>query len=226
MLTLARVGREDYIIDLGSGDGRIVVAAAQQFGARGLGLDVDARLVALSRKYSEQAGVAELTDFEVRDVLAADLSRATVVTMYLLPWLVERLQPKLLEELAPGTRIIAHAFPMQGWKPDRTETVRILRRHPGQGDESRLFLWVVPAKARGVWQAGPWELRVQQNFQEIEVDALSEGRSLALTAAKLEGASIAFSGAEVEFSGRIDGAAITGKLTHAGSEQTITFQRR
>ncbi len=225
MLLLAGTGADDFVMDLGSGDGRIVIAAARKFGARGLGVDIDPALVALSRENARRAGVDALARFEERDVLATDLSRATVVTIYLLPWLVDRLQPKLLHELRPGARIVAHAFAMKGWKPDRSERLRIAQPQQGQSGESMLYLWTVPAEARGAWQAQDWQLRVHQNFQEIEVEAAAGGRPLAVEQARLEGRAIVISGPGFSFRGRVEGAAIQGELTHSGKTEPITFRR-
>ena len=159
MLELAGTGAADLVVDLGSGDGRIVIIAAQKFGARGLGVELDQRLVEKSRENARRAKVAERVSFVHGDVLAADISQASVVTVYLLPALIGQLQPRFIGELAPGTRIVSHAFSMVGWKPDRTQTVRLSKRHPGQGDESTLYLWIVPAEVRGVWRGGGWQLR-------------------------------------------------------------------
>ena len=220
MLALAGTGPADLVMDLGSGDGRIVIAAARRFGARGLGLDIEARLVALSRENARAAGVADRVAFEHRDVLQADLSGATVVTIYLLPSVIDRLQPKLLDELRPGARIVSHAFAMIGWKPDRMETLRLTKRHEGQGDESHVLLWVVPAKVRGNWRAPDWRVRISQNYQEIEIDGVAHGKPLVIKQAKLEGSSIRFSGEGFAFSGRAEGARITGELRRSGGAAT------
>jgi len=217
MLVIAGTAADDFVMDLGSGDGRIVIAAAQKFGARGLGVDIDARLVAQSRENARRAGVAERVTFEERDVLTADLGRATVVTLYLLPFLMDKLQLKLLRELRPGARIVSHAFPMPGWKPDRTETMRIAKRHPGQGDESRIYLWLVPAQVRGTWQGRDWRLRISQNFQEIEIEGEAGGRPLAVKEAKIEGTALSFSGEGFEFRGRAGTGRIVGELRRGGA---------
>ena len=181
MLALAGTGPTDYVVDLGSGDGRIVIAAAKKFGARSLGLELDPKLVALSRESARAAGVDGLAQFRVEDVLRADFSQATVVTVYLLPWLMAQLSPVFLDGLQPGARIVTHAFVFPSWKPDRIEKVRLAVPHPSQGDESTIFLWIVPAKARGAWRAaspgGDWRLQVDQNFQEIEVEETATERS-------------------------------------------------
>jgi len=226
MLLLAGTRADDFVVDLGSGDGRIVIAAARRFGARGLGVDIDAKLVALSRDNARRAGVEARVRFEERDVLATDLSRATVVTIYLLPWLVDRLQPKLMDELQPGTRIVAHAFPMKGWKPDRSEQLRVARPQHGQSGESTLYLWIVPAEARGLWQARGWQLRVHQNFQEIEVEARAGGKPLVVDQSRLDGRAIAFSGPEFSFRGRVEADTMQGELSHAGNIDAISFRRK
>jgi ubiquinone/menaquinone biosynthesis C-methylase UbiE len=120
MLSIARVGPSDVVYDLGSGDGRIIIAAAKRFGARGVGIDIDPRLVAQSRRSADSAGVAKLVDFREGDLFEADLREATVVVLYLLPELNLRLRPKLLAEMAPGTRVVSHEFDMGDWRPDTT----------------------------------------------------------------------------------------------------------
>lgn len=225
MLALAGTGAGDYVVDLGSGDGRIVIAAARSFGARGLGVDLDARLVALSRDNARAAGVAGRVAFEQRDVLLTDLREATVVTLYLLPSIIDRLQPKLLDELRPGARIVSHAFAMVGWKPDRIETLRLARRHDGQGDESRVMLWVVPAAARGNWRAGDIRLRIAQNYQEIEVEGEAGGRPLEVRQASLRGAAIRIDAQGLAFSGRVEGGRITGEQRRNGATAPLTLVR-
>jgi precorrin-6B methylase 2 len=226
MLALAGTGSSDYVVDLGSGDGRIVIAAARLHGARGLGVDLNSTLVRTSRENADRAGVASLVQFEVLDVLETDLSRASVVTFYLLPSLIDRLQSKLLEELRPGARIVSHAFPMKGWRPDRSERMRLSRSHPGQGDESAIFLWIVPARARGEWSGADWSLRVQQNFQDIEIDAVAGGRPMPVTRALLEGDAISFSGDGFAYRGRVEREAIVGEMTRDGRTAPVSFLRK
>jgi len=204
MLELAGTQPADVVMDLGSGDGRIVIAAARRFGARGIGIELDRSLVEASRRNAERAKVADRVSFVQGDVLSADLSPASVVTLYLLPGLIGKLQPRFIYELRPGTRIVAHAFGMAGWKPDRTETLRIAEPHPGQGPESRLYLWVVPAEVRGVWRGGGHELRIAQNYQQIEVEGAQEAR--------LSGREISWRLREERFSGRVEGDRMTGEL--------------
>jgi SAM-dependent methyltransferase len=136
MLDLARVTQNDAVYDLGCGDGRIVVRAAQRFGCSGIGVDLDPQRIAEARDNARKAGVAHRARFEVGDVFEFDFSRATVVTMYLLPFINLRLKPRLLNELAPGTRIVSHDFDMGDWPPERRVDV----------EHSRIFLWTVPPR--------------------------------------------------------------------------------
>lgn len=226
MLQFAGTGPQDTVIDLGSGDGRIVIAAARDFGARGIGIELDAKLVAQSRDNAQRAGVAERARFEQADALRTDLSQASVVTIYLLPSLLDRLRPRLLSQLRPGARIVTHAFVMTGWPPDRSETVRLSARHPGQGDESRIFLWVVPAQVRGSWQAsGGWSLRIHQNFQQIEVEAAQDGKPVAVSGARLEGTMLSFGGPDFTFRGRAEGSRLEGELQRGDTRTPLVFER-
>ncbi len=226
MLALAGTTPADYVVDLGSGDGRIVIAAAKKFGAKGLGLELDPKLVALSREKAKAEGVADRAEFRVQDVLRADFFSATVVTVYLLPWLMAQLSPMFLDGLKPGSRIVTHAFVFPSWKPDRIEKVRLAVPHPSQGDESTIFLWVVPANARGAWQAqGRWRLRIDQNFQEVDVEAEHEGVPLRVASAKLDGAQLSISGtlkgAPFSFRGRVEGARIAGEAELGADKRLI-----
>ena len=204
MLQLAGTRADDMVIDLGSGDGRIVIAAAQKFGARGLGIELDAALVEKSREHATRLKLQDRVRFVEGDVLRADLSGASVVTVYLLPALMVQLQARFVDQLAPGTRIVSHSFTMAGWPPDRSETVKLSGRHPGQGDESRLHLWIVPANVRGVWRGGGQVLRIEQNFQQIDVEGA--------TRARISGRDISWERGGVEFKGRVEGDRIAGPI--------------
>jgi SAM-dependent methyltransferase len=143
MLKLADVKASDYLIDLGSGDGRIVIVAARQFGARGLGVEIVPELVDKSRDNAKRAGVAGRTEFRVQDLFATDLSQATVITMYLLPDVNLQLKPRL-RKLKPGTRIVSHDWDMgPDWPPDRTLEVEAPDKPIGREKKSRLHLWVI-----------------------------------------------------------------------------------
>jgi precorrin-6B methylase 2 len=220
MLALAGVKPGDFVIDLGSGDGRIVIAAAKQFGAQGVGIELHEGLVGRARDNARAAGVAERAQFLRGDVLEADLSRASVVTMYLLPWLMDKLQPALLK-LKPGTRIVAHRFTWTGWAPDRSETVRLTARHEGQGDVSPIHLWIVPAQVRGAWRSSApdddWLIEISQNYQAIEIAGRRAGLALRVTEAHLSGTEIAFTADDARYRGRLEDERIVGELIRSGS---------
>ncbi len=138
MLRLAGVGRNDVVYDLGSGDGRLVIAAARDFGARGVGVEIDPRLVAQSVESARRAGVGDRVTFREQDLFQTDLADATVVTLYLSPTLNLRLRPKLLRELRAGARIVSHDFDMGDWPPARALRIDVRER------ASQVYLWVVP----------------------------------------------------------------------------------
>jgi len=158
--------------------------------------------VRASRDNARRAGVADRASFIQGDVLIADFSRATVLTVYLLPELIGRLQPRFLTDLKPGTRIVSHAFRMSGWRPDASQTLHVAGSHPGQGDESTLYLWIVPAEVRGTWAGAGLRVRIEQNYQEIDVAGASQ--------ATLRGAEIAWQSPQGRFRGRVQGERIIG----------------
>ena len=224
MLRLAATGPGDVVIDLGSGDGRIVIAAAQKFGARGIGIELDPRLVEKSRDNARLADVAERVSFIEGDVLVTDISQASVVTVYLLPFLIDKLQPRFLE-LKPGTRVVSHAFGMVGWKPDRAESMRLTKPHPGQGDESMLYLWVVPAEVRGTWQSSDLRLRIYQNYQELEVEGSLGRRVLFGAQGMVSGYDVAWEAKGTRFRGRLEGTRLVGDLLVDGRTESVVFTR-
>jgi cyclopropane fatty-acyl-phospholipid synthase-like methyltransferase len=134
MLELGEVGADDVVYDLGSGDGRIVIAAAKQYGARGVGIDIDPQRVQEANANAQAAGVADRVEFRQQDLFQADFSKATVVTLYLLPEVNRQLRPQLLEQLQPGTRIVSHAFNMGDWEPEQVVEV----------DGRMIYVWTVP----------------------------------------------------------------------------------
>lgn len=227
MLRLAAVQPGDVVYDLGSGDGRVVIAAARDWGARGVGIELDSKLVAHSREEAIRAGVADRVGFREGDVFAANLSDATVVTLYLLTSLVHRLQPKLLAELKPGTRIVAHDYGFEGWRPDRHVNV-----------SKNFYLYIVPAAAAGKWimhaalrpQAREYEMEFEQRFQDIKGGARVAGGFLPAFDASLKGDRIAFVLSENDMSyryeGRVSGAAIEGEVRwgHGPRQQTGTWR--
>ena len=189
MLRLANVGPNDFVIDLGSGDGRILIAAAKKFGARGVGVDLDPDRIAESVTYAQAAGVTDRVAFHRQDLFKFDIGQATVVTLYLLPSVNMRLRPRLLTELKPGTRVVSHDFHMEDWQPDQKSTVR-----------KNVFLWIVPAQVDGRWRttialpAGErsYEIEIRQKFQEIDGVARYDKKIAGLWNAKLQGDRVSF----------------------------------
>ena len=200
MLALAKVGTDDTVIDLGSGDGRIVIHAAKHLRARGIGVEMMASLVELSRRNAAQAGVQDRVRFIVQDARAADLREATVLTLYLGPDLNLELMPRILATMRPGTRVVSHDFGISGWTPDAAERFEVPEKNYGRGGESAIYLWIVPANVTGRWQAtlgeGPasrrFEFSIAQQFQFIEGAVHGAPGDLPLRSASLRGDRIAF----------------------------------
>ena len=202
MLQLAGVGASDHVIDLGSGDGRIVITAAKRFGASGLGVEIVPELVQRSRENARAAGVSARAEFREQDLFGTDLRRATVVTMYLLPEVNLQLRPRLLA-LAAGTRIVSHDWDLGDWTPDRTLTVDVPGKVVGLDKRSRLHLWVVPAAVQGLWCARSGSLAVTQRFQSFSA-TLTDKRSTTPV---------------MVFDGRIEGSALRAQGTRVAQMQ-------
>jgi len=216
MLDLAGVGPGDLLIDLGSGDGRIPIAAAER-GALGVGVEIDADLVAIARERAVAAGVATQTHFSVADIFVAPIAEASVVTLYLMPEVNLRLRPRLLCELRPGTRVVSNTFTMGEWEPDR--------HIPGRTSGGLLF-WMVPASVAGVWQldsALADTLTIRQHFQRVEVDWSFQGERLAVESARLRGSQLTWSargqrGEHYLASVRVDGNTLHGAVFQPAAE--------
>jgi SAM-dependent methyltransferase len=225
MLRMASVGASDFVIDLGSGDGVIVLTAATQFKARGFGVDIDPELVKLSNAEAKRRGVADRVAFQVQDVFKADLSRATVLTLYLLPSMMTSLQSKVFNELKPGTRVVSHDYHFgDEWQPDDHITFDVPEKEKVNGvPRATIYLWRVPAKVAGKWRVkidGPasthYDLNIRQKFQTFEGAALAGGKSEKLELARLQGESIQFAinadaGRHV-FRGRVAGDTMQGTV--------------
>ncbi|MGZ5089628.1 MAG: SAM-dependent methyltransferase [Burkholderiales bacterium] len=228
MLDVAKVGPKDYVIDLGSGDGRMVITAAQRYGAKGFGVDLDKRLVTLSNRLAAKAGVADRAVFYERDIYETDLSPASVVTIYLLPEVNLMMRPKLLAMLKPGTRVVSHDYDMGEWPPDLTFTMDAPGKTVGRDKKSKVFYWVVPGRASGKWRwrsaveggsTRDFELALTQMFQKVEGTLSVEGKTVPIEDAKLVGETLtfaarldAFGPARYEFNGRIINHAIEGTV--------------
>lgn len=231
MLAMANVTAADYLIDLGSGDGRIVVTAAKKYGTRGFGVDLNPVRIDEANENARRNRVADKVAFYQRNLFETDLSQATVITMYLLPRVNLQLRPTLLE-LKPGTRLVSHDFDMGDWQPDEHVRMDATDKFSGAGGDSDIYLWIVPAKVAGSWRtrltAGgkpqSYDIRLEQKYQSVGGTVHVNGRPAQIQGATLRGAalSIAFTaevnGAPVKhrFSGRVDGGRITGEAMLSG----------
>ena len=230
MLNLANVGPNDFVIDLGSGDGRIVLTAAKVFGARGFGVDINEKLVREANESAKLQGIAERANFTMQDLFKTDISKATVVTMYLLPNTVNMLKDKLLNELRPGTRILSHDYPLAGWRADDFRQFDLEDKVAITGVTTTLiYKYVVPAKAEGSWSAKlpvslskePVRITMKQ-FQVTRVAGIARinGRDVSLDDARLKGEQLTFrlavGGKTYEFTGAVRGSSIEGSVEGGG----------
>lgn len=233
MLRLANVTSKDFVMDLGSGDGRVLITAAKKFGARGLGVELDDHLIYQSEASAAQEGVTDRVRFLQQDLFKTDLTPATVITMYLLPGVMMRLRPILLD-LKPGTRLVSHDFQLGEWDPDVTTQIR-----------KNTFLWIVPAKVAGKWQMkialpggdGPstFTLELRQKYQAIDGIAQFDGRHAQIWEPRLSGDRLSFvivddrdrdTEASLYFEGRVAGNVIEGSIRRGmGNAQTTHVWR-
>ncbi len=227
MLREAKVGPDDFLVDLGSGDGKIVRTAAKVFGARGLGVEIQPDLVTLSNALARQEGTAERVKFVRQDLFQTDLSAATVVTLYLLPHTVNLLKDKLLDELRPGARVVAHDYGLAGWLPQKVVELEDPEKIAISGvSRTVIYLYVVPAKVAGAWSAGvppglskgPMRLSLTQQVTHIAGEAVLDGRTVPLADARLLGDEISFRlpGRDALFRGTVRGRSIEGTVEIGG----------
>jgi SAM-dependent methyltransferase len=224
MLRVANVGPNDFVIDLGSGDGRILVTAAKQRGARGFGVDINPERVSEAIENAKAAGVADRVRFFRRNLYDTKIAEATVLTLYLLPRVNLELRPRLLAELKPGTRVVSHDFDMGDWQADLRVTVR--------GEGSEIYYWVIPARVAGRWRvkaAAPrgrqtFEIEFKQKYQELEATVRGFERPAAVRDARIDGDRVLFTVVDdadfahrVRYEGKVSGNAISGLLRGDGS---------
>jgi precorrin-6B methylase 2 len=209
MLDMAKVTPQDYVMDLGSGDGITVITAAKR-GARAMGIEYNPDMIELSKANAEKAGVSDKATFLKADLFETDFSEATVITMFLLPQINMKLRPKLLE-LKPGTRIVSNSFTMEDWVADETATVT-------EGCETwcTALFWIVPAKVEGRWQTAAGELTFVQAFQQVSGTLQSGGASTAITDGRLRGAELSMTMDGAQYAGHVNGNTIEGMVTTAG----------
>jgi len=237
MLELAGTNQNDVVYDLGCGDGRFVITAVKNFGARGVGIDIDPERIRESRVNARKAGVDDRVTFHEQDLFATDISPATIVALYLLPELNLSLRPRLFKQLKPGTRILSHDFDMGDWKPDVVE----------QLGESTYYYWVLPADVKGRWHMsapalgkdGEYIVEVVQNFQEIRVTLLTKQADALISNAKIKGDTISFflgkgfgrNKTGMFFKGKVTGNTISGNVqveinpfySHLATEEDVSI---
>ncbi|HEY7716206.1 MAG TPA: class I SAM-dependent methyltransferase [Candidatus Binatia bacterium] len=238
MLKMASVTAKDFVIDLGSGDGRVIITAAQKFKASGLGVDIDARLVELANKQAKAEGVADRAKFIEQDMFKTDLAKATVVTLYVLPDFMEKLRPKLVSELKPGSRIVAHDYYMSGWYPDRQFSLTVPEKVKANGtDKAHLYLWIVPSVVGGDWRmefdpGGSRRqlivLSVEQQYQMLNASAGNILGQMKIENTRLRGEEINFDltiGANLyRFIGKVSGNKMEGTAVTPGSKQPVVWR--
>ncbi len=223
MLDMAKVTDRDYVVDLGSGDGRTVIAAAKR-GAQAVGIEYNGDMVEIARRNAQAAGMAAKATFQQGDIFATDFSKATVVTMYLLSSLNLKLRPTLLK-MKPGTRLVSHAFTMAEWDPDETATI----------EGSSAYLWIVPANVQGRWEAkgpnGAFALTLEQTFQKVRARGNVQGRSVEIGNAVLSGPELSFTmsdeaGRALKFHGTVVGNTIEGTVNGSGATNSRWSAKR
>jgi len=226
MLQMANTKSTDYVVDLGSGDGRTVITAAKKFGARALGVEYNPDMVALAKRAAEKEGVADKAQFIQGDIFQTDFSKANVLTLYLLPSLNVKLRPTILN-MRPGTRVVSHAFTMDDWEADQVDS----------SEGRTAYMWIVPAKVAGTWKidvagggARSYEATFLQQYQKVGGSARADNKSVPFSNGKLRGEAITFTIAEDahtkrDFTGRVVGNKIEGTVKGTGGDSKFTATR-
>ncbi|HVH28819.1 MAG TPA: class I SAM-dependent methyltransferase [Vicinamibacterales bacterium] len=218
MLDLANVTPQDFVVDLGSGDGRNIISAARR-GARGLGVEYNPDMVALSRRNAEQQGVGDRAQFVEGDMFAAEFPEATVLALFLLPDNMRTLRPKFLA-LKPGTRIVANTFGFDDWEPDATATL------PGEcGSWCNALLWIVPAQARGTWRLSNGTLTLRQAYQKLFGTLRLGDREAPVENGRMRGDQMTFTSSGADYTGRVTGDRIEGTVVLDGKTRNWSATR-
>ena len=237
MLKMAGVNAKDFVVDLGSGDGRMIITAAQKFNANGLGVDIDPKLVELANRNARNEAVGDRAKFIEQDMFKADISKATVITLYVLPDFMEKLRPKLLRELKPGTRIVAHDYYMSEWYPDRHAELNVPEKKAANGTEKAyLYLWTVPAVIQGDWRMN-WDfgdgkpqlivLAFNQRYQIVNASAASREGEMKIANTTLKGDDIDFfltvGAANYRFTGKVQGDRMSGNAVTGSDGKPVAW---
>jgi len=242
MLDMAQVKAGDMVIDLGSGDGRIMITAAQRHGAQGFGVDIDPRLVQRSNEEARRLGIADRVKFLRQDLFSTDFHEANVLTLYLLPDVNIALRPKILAELKPGTRVVSHDYDMREWRPDAEQTIPAPDKKVGMRKESMVYLWIVPARVEGEWtfelssggKTRRTRLVLQQHFQFVSgsVELTGQG-DVPVSHGRLRGEELrlmlppgALDRGPVELVGQVRGNSLSGTVRRADREVANWSARR
>jgi protein-L-isoaspartate O-methyltransferase len=213
MLEMAKATPKDYLIDLGSGDGRTVITAAK-LGLRAHGIEYNPKMVDVAVSAAKAAGVSDKATFEKADIFESDFSKADIITMFLLPWINEKLSPTLLQ-LKPGTRLVSNTFTMGEWQPDQTATVT-----EDCTNYCKALLWIVPAKVEGTWQLGEAELKLKQSYQMLS-GTLGPTE---ITEARMNGNEISFTVGNARYTGALDGKTMSGTVSGTKAKWTATMK--
>ena len=237
MLKMAGVNAKDFVVDLGSGDGRMIITATQKFNANGLGVDIDPKLVELANRNARNEAVGDRAKFIEQDMFKADISKATVITLYVLPDFMEKLRPKLLRELKPGTRIVAHDYYMSEWYPDRHAELNVPEKKAANGTEKAyLYLWTVPAVIQGDWRMN-WDfgdgkpqlivLAFNQRYQIVNASAASREGEMKIANTTLKGDDIDFfltvGAANYRFTGKVQGDRMSGNAVTGSGGKPVAW---
>jgi hypothetical protein len=212
MLDMAKVTPKDYLMDLGSGDGRTVITAAKR-GVRALGIEYNPDMVELSKRNAAKEGVSDKASFTKADLFETDFSEATVITMFLLPDINLRLRPKILD-LKPGTRVVSNSFTMGDWAPDDTVMAK-----DGCVSYCTAYLWIVPAKVAGNWTLGDGNLALHQTYQTVSGSVRRGGKTVPIANGKLNGDHIMFNAGGSVYTGRVSGNSMEGRISSGGNWQ-------
>ena len=218
MLDLAKTTKQDYLMDLGSGDGRTVITAAKR-GARALGVEYNPDMVELSKRNAAKENLGDKVAFVKADLFETDFSQATVITMFLLPEINLKLRPKILD-LKPGTRVVSNTFTMGDWKPDDTASIT-----DNCSSWCTALLWIVPAKVGGTWRLPQGELKLTQNFQEISGTLSTGGNTVTIANGKMRADEISFSAGAAQYTGRVAGNTINGSVKSGGNTSNWSATR-